>query len=236
MSPFRLPVLALALTVLATSCAHLTIKQELGSDLDQLRGLRSELAAEWQAVDARIDAVESDLGGFSTAPIDGIAADSPALGELIAGAVDAGVASGDPMAAWTEASGRVDASLERADAGARSTVDDFMTRGAAIHTALVVGLPAAIEQALTHAGEAALTAAEIRLIGEQKLAVARNNPLMTEAELHALEADYATVETEVAGLQALARQVAEEAEGQGGRVGAAMARFETQLRTLDDGE
>jgi hypothetical protein len=236
MSISRPTVLALALTVLATSCAHLTIKQELGSDVDQLRGLRSGLAAEWQAVDTLIDGVEGDLAGFSTEPIDSLAADSPALGELIAGAVDAGVASGDPMAAWTEASGRVDASLERADAGARSTVEDFMTRGAAIHTALVVGLPAAIEQALTDAGAAALTAAEIRLIGEQKLAVARNNPLMTEAEVQALEADYATVETEVAGLQALAQQVAEEAERQGGRVGAALARFETQLGSLDDGE
>ena len=122
------------------------------------------------------------------------------------------------------------------DAGARTTVDDFMTRGAAIHTALAVGLPAAIEQALTHAGAAALTAAEIRLIGEQKLAVARNNPLMTETELRALEADYATIETEVAGLQALAQQVAEDAERQGGRVGAALARFESLLGSLDDGQ
>ena len=75
---------------------------------------------------------------------------------------------------------------------------------------------------------------EARLIGEQKLLVAEQNPLMTDAARQSLRRDFTTIERLLGDVAASSDQVASQASSYGTRLTAAATTFEHEVRSIVD--
>jgi len=227
------PLLALSLAAGLSACADLTIKQDLDPQLSEVQAIRADLEAAWNGVGKLVTDTESQLQAFTSQPIAPEVSESPEAVDAIVEAMDAKLAEGE-LPSSAEASAPLDEKLGTVSDETRAWADGYVSSGLALLSQLKNGLPTLIQSGAKQAASAAVEIARIRTVSQNKRAVARDNPLMTDEDRAELEAEYAALESEADQLDALAERIGREAQDYGARVRTALDALNGKLDALKE--
>lgn len=234
LTPRLAPLSILATTVLMlSSCAELTIKQDLDPQLTEIQDLQLDLQSEWSDIEALVASIEVDVQEFSAHPLDEDTFDSPEVIDAIVTSVDDQLRDQQVTAAAETAATGADASVSAAGAEVSGLASELLESSASIAARLGDEFPDAITSVVEKAGGAALQLAKVREAAERKLAISRKNPLMTAEDNTALEAEHQELDQRLAEFEAYVDQLSTDADGLRDRVVAASQMFQAKLDEIE---
>ena len=231
-----LPLLALALAT--TGCSTLGLTQSLDPQVEEVRSMHEQLSADWEAIGAQLDGVESDLVAFGNQRINTDKFDPAVVREAVNTIDLPEEADVDDVALTTkQAEARLAAyeqNLEQLDLEVRGTLEEMRTTGARLSKQLYTEIPASLADIGTRTAGLSVQLAQIMGEAEQMEAVAEKNPLMSDADDLELEQDQVELDQEIDALKSLAERIAGESKGYADRLSAATAKFNLELSSFTD--
>ncbi len=214
------------------SCANLTLKQSLDPQLGEVQGLRSGLESRWSALEGLLSNVENDVRAFASHPIDAEALESERLVAAMTEAFDSNMVEGDAIGASMEAGLEIGEGVEGVSSESLAWANSLTESGARIMQQLYVAIPGEISAAVQEAGTAALRVGALEKVGESKLKAARGNPLMTDDDVAALEAQNVALGSELSQLEQFSEKVTVDAQGFQQRLANALQEFNAQVAKI----
>lgn len=225
------PLLACTAALFLTSCAGLTLKQDLDGEVRELQTMRTDLESSWSDIENRIENIEREVQNFgpSNTQIQS-ASYYEAVGEhLLAQDTEVIVEAGVQTAAHVDSGAAYEALYEAADSGAREEMDSMRAEGERILSELRSGLTSDLKELTGEASEIAARTAIIREKADKLRPIADKNPLMTSADRDTFDQNDRQIDTEIQNLMNLVDQITQQSAGMTGRINSALSRFEGKL-------